>query len=278
MAAMFVAMVWHAHRRQSAIEEAKPVRRVRASAGRGAARLRLATPRTSSGRRSRSPAVTPSSSATRDRRTGREGRRRRPRRARTPLEALRAPADPDGGGRSGLPLHRRHRGRAARRRADAPMEPDGRAGVAGSGRGRGTISADRERLETALDALMENAVKATDEELHQRRVSGGGRRPRARGSRTRAGASAPRTSADLRTLLEDRAGPHRVEENGRTGLGLSIAKAIVDAHGGSIEVESEAVAGATFRITLPGFHRHGLTTRRTEVMNERLSFERVGQP
>jgi signal transduction histidine kinase len=36
-----------------------------------------------------------------------------------------------------------------------------------------------------------------------------------------------------------------------TGLGLYIAKAIADAHGGSIEVESEVAGGTTFRVELP---------------------------
>ncbi len=36
-----------------------------------------------------------------------------------------------------------------------------------------------------------------------------------------------------------------------TGLGLSIAKAIVDAHGGSISVESAEGVGTTFRVELP---------------------------
>ena len=36
-------------------------------------------------------------------------------------------------------------------------------------------------------------------------------------------------------------------------MGLSITKAIVDAHGGSIDVFSEEGCGATFRIRLGGF-------------------------
>jgi signal transduction histidine kinase len=36
-----------------------------------------------------------------------------------------------------------------------------------------------------------------------------------------------------------------------TGLGLGIAKAIVDAHGGAIEVESAEGIGTTFRVHLP---------------------------
>jgi signal transduction histidine kinase len=39
---------------------------------------------------------------------------------------------------------------------------------------------------------------------------------------------------------------------GRTGLGLAISKAIVDAHGGSIDVKSELGKGTTFLLRLPG--------------------------
>jgi signal transduction histidine kinase len=41
-------------------------------------------------------------------------------------------------------------------------------------------------------------------------------------------------------------------EDGK-GLGLAIVKTFVEAHGGSVSVESQAGAGTTFRLTLPGW-------------------------
>jgi two-component system sensor histidine kinase BaeS len=43
----------------------------------------------------------------------------------------------------------------------------------------------------------------------------------------------------------------RSEENGESGLGLAIARALVEAHGGAIEAQSELGRGSTFLIHLP---------------------------
>ena len=45
--------------------------------------------------------------------------------------------------------------------------------------------------------------------------------------------------------------PFYTSKSNGTGLGLPISKKLIDAHGGSIEVESEPGAGAEFLITLP---------------------------
>ena len=116
----------------------------------------------------------------------------------------------------------------------------------------GVVVADRERLEAALDALIENAVNATGE-----------------GGRISLSASAHDGTLilevsddgdgietdDLSQVFErfSRRERDRARRSGGTGLGLAIVKAIVDAHDGSVEVESSRGAGTTFRIQLPRY-------------------------
>jgi heavy metal sensor kinase len=49
-----------------------------------------------------------------------------------------------------------------------------------------------------------------------------------------------------------RVDPGRDRRHGGIGLGLAISKAIIDAHGGTIEIESAPGAGTTARVSLPG--------------------------
>ena len=48
----------------------------------------------------------------------------------------------------------------------------------------------------------------------------------------------------------------RSREQGGTGLGLSIVKHIIDAHNGSVQVESKVGVGSIFSFVLP-LHRRG---------------------
>lgn len=57
--------------------------------------------------------------------------------------------------------------------------------------------------------------------------------------------------AELLPRIFERYSRERRELGGRTGLGLSIAKTIIERHCGTIRVESEEAVGSTFSFTLP---------------------------
>lgn len=116
----------------------------------------------------------------------------------------------------------------------------------------GTIVGDEERLALALDCLIENALKSTAE----------GDRISITGRAHYDTACLEISDSGLGIAAEEQA---RVFErfarvarsvgrtNGGTGLGLAIVKAVAEAHGGSVELESELGKGSTFRIRLKGF-------------------------
>ncbi len=111
------------------------------------------------------------------------------------------------------------------------------------------VSGDPDRLHQALDNLVSNAIKFSDE---------GGR---IKVELTDSGDRATIVVSDDGVGIEDddldRLFTRFFQANGDNGstsgvgLGLAITKAIVQGHGGEIEVESEPGAGSTFRISLP---------------------------
>ena len=113
------------------------------------------------------------------------------------------------------------------------------------------VRADPDRLQLALDAIVENAVRHTGPEdsicfAMDRRAG--------RITISVADSGSGIAPSDLGRIFDrfSRAaasGPEARRQG--SGLGLSIAKAVVEAQGGTIEAESRQGKGSTFRISLP---------------------------
>jgi signal transduction histidine kinase len=117
-------------------------------------------------------------------------------------------------------------------------------------RGRGVIVADRQRLTQAAVQLVQNAVRYSGEGepimVGSAVVDG-----EARLWVKDRGAGIP-VAEQARIFERFRRGPGEARTEGEgAGLGLSIVKAIVDAHHGRVELESGAGQGATFTIVIP---------------------------
>jgi signal transduction histidine kinase len=111
------------------------------------------------------------------------------------------------------------------------------------------VQADRQRLRQVLANLVDNALKYTPRGGRVTVV--GAARPGEVVLEVRdTGAGIP--AAELPRIWERlyRADWSRAEPG--LGLGLSLVKAVVVAHGGRVEVESEIDRGSTFRVILPG--------------------------
>jgi len=110
------------------------------------------------------------------------------------------------------------------------------------------VMADERRTLQVLSNLVSNALKHTKPGGHIRVTA----QPAEREVVFAVEDDGPGIPADEVPRLFDRFWhARRGTEQAGTGLGLAIAKGIVDAHGGSIWVETEVGSGSTFKFSLP---------------------------
>jgi signal transduction histidine kinase len=126
----------------------------------------------------------------------------------------------------------------------------------------GTLEGDPDRLNQVVRNLVRNAVAHTNPgdrvDVSARALDGC--------LEIEISDTGPGIPADqLDRIFErfHRLDPGRSRDKGGAGLGLAIARAIVEAHGGRIYAESVPGRGATFRIDLPGY-LPGVAASRTE--------------
>jgi len=114
-----------------------------------------------------------------------------------------------------------------------------------------TCSVDPDRLAQAVINLLGNALKYTPQGGSvEVTVGAGGGRVLIAVRDTGIGIAA----GDLPRVFERfyRVDASRSRDGGGAGIGLTIARTIVEAHGGTLRAESEPGKGSTFTIALPG--------------------------
>jgi signal transduction histidine kinase len=116
----------------------------------------------------------------------------------------------------------------------------------------GTLQGDPDRLTQVLRNLVRNAVTHTSPGAHVL-VAARGRDGWLEIAVTDSGPGIP--ADQLEPIFErfHRVDGSRSRDTGGSGLGLAIARAITEAHGGTIRAESPPGQGATFRLELPGY-------------------------
>jgi len=112
------------------------------------------------------------------------------------------------------------------------------------------LSADLPLLRRALDNLLDNACKYSDADRPIALVARAHGDGVAIGVRDRGIGIDPADQARLFTPFF-RADRSRARDTGGVGLGLVLSRGIVEAHGGTLSVESRPGEGTTFTVRLP---------------------------
>jgi two-component system, OmpR family, sensor kinase len=126
----------------------------------------------------------------------------------------------------------------------------------------GTVEGDAERLEAALDALIENAVKATDDgDAITLRARADGGRVVLEVSDSGIGVAPEHLDRIFDRFWTAARDPMSAPG---TGLGLATVKAIAEAHGGRVEARARPGGGTTVAMVLDGYRPGEMAERRAD--------------
>ncbi len=134
---------------------------------------------------------------------------------------------------------------APERRVEVVVDGDGPAPI---------VLGDERQIRQVLDNLLVNALRHTPPTAEVRIVVGTRMHNDRNVVRIDVVDSGPGMPPEVAEHAFDRfyqSDPARTRASGNTGLGLSIARAIVEAHGGEISLDTSVAKGTTFTVLLP---------------------------